>query len=210
MTLIIGAMHDELEVVLSHLKNKEKLNTKTEAYRGFFAAKEVVVAITGVGKVNSSMSLSELLSLYSFEIIVNIGLAGGTSNYEIGDLIFITNAIQYDYDLTHFGYKRGEVPKYVPYQPITKENYLNLKEGLLYTQDKFQSGALDVSKPYLVDMEGAALFMVAKRYNANLVSIKYISDHVESDSQAEQYKQSEKKSGKNIIYEFLEKYLKGR
>lgn len=210
MILIIGAMQDELEVVLNHLQNQEKLLTKTNAVKGFFNGLEIAVAISGIGKVNAAIALTELLNNYKFSNIVNIGLAGASHHFKIGQFVFVKTAIQYDFDIRHFGYQLGEIPNDVPFAIDSNYNYCNLEEAVLYTQDRFQTQELDIKTPYLVDMEGAAFLQVAKKFNRNLAIIKYVSDHVGSHKQSEQYADSEAVSGGEAIYQFLIKYLKGR
>lgn len=93
MILIIGAMQNELEVILSNLQKKIKLNTKSLAYQGFLNNHEVIVSVSGVGKVRASMALTELLTRYNFRKVINVGLAGATNDYQIGEIIFINEFI---------------------------------------------------------------------------------------------------------------------
>ncbi|MGI6782370.1 MAG: hypothetical protein ACOX56_06110 [Acholeplasmataceae bacterium] len=207
MILVIGAMQSELELLVSSLENKTKLNTKSLAYHGFLNGHELIISITGVGKVHASMALTELLTRYNFRKVINIGLAGATTDYQIGEMVFINEFIQYDFDLTHFDYERGKIPGYEPKRVNHKENILDLSEGPLYTQDRFQIEALPIDRPYLSDMEGAALYMVANKFNANFISIQYVSDHIAAINQEEQYFESELKNGKETIYNFITHYL---
>ncbi len=206
--LIIGAMHEELEVVISNLKQKRKLELNVESYYGILAEKEVVVAATGIGKVNAAMGLAELLASYEFSQVINIGMAGATSNYQIGDIVYIDKAIQYDFDLRHFGYELGEVPNTNDFTPSI-ENHMGLPTGLLLTQDQFQTDLIDTKRAYLSDMEGAALFQVANRFKVEFAAFKYVSDHIGVDGQSKQYQESEQIAAKEKINEFILKYLKG-
>ncbi|NLL69007.1 MAG: 5'-methylthioadenosine/S-adenosylhomocysteine nucleosidase [Acholeplasmataceae bacterium] len=208
MKLIIGAMDDELNLLINHLEQKEKLNTITTSYKGILENQEVVISITGVGKVNAASSLAELLTKYQFQEIINIGLAGASHHFTIGEMVEVSSAIQYDFDINYFGYQKGEIPKYPnPFKPYKIKT--NLKQTLLLTQDRFETTKLPLDKPYLVDMEGAALFQVAHKFKVNLVSFKYVSDIVGSKGQTYDYQQSEKIDGKKVIYDFLISYLKG-
>ena len=206
--LIIGAMHEELTVALSNLKQKRKLELNVESYYGILAEKEVVVAATGLGKVNAAMGLAELLASYEFSQVINIGMAGATSNYQIGDIVYIDKAIQYDFDLRHFGYELGEVPNTNDFTPSI-ENHMGLPTGLLLTQDQFQTDLIDTKRAYLSDMEGAALFQVANRFKVEFAAFKYVSDHIGVDGQSKQYQESEQIAAKEKINEFILKYLKG-
>ena len=208
MKLVIGAMSDELTLLIDSLENKTKLLLKTETYLGTFNDQKLMVSITGVGKVNAASGLAEVLSLYKFQEIINIGLAGASNHFTIGEMVEIDSAIQYDFDINYFGYQKGEIPKYPnPFKPY--ELKTNLKKALLATQDRFETTKLPLDKPYLVDMEGAALFQVAHRFNANIVSFKYVSDIIGFKNQTKDYQQSEKIDGKKVIYDFLVNYLKG-
>lgn len=208
MKLVIGAMSDELALLIDNLENKTKLLLKTETYLGTLYNQKLIVSITGVGKVNAASGLAEILSLYKFQEIINIGLAGASNHFTIGEMVEVDSAIQYDFDISYFGYQKGEIPKYP--NPFKQDQLkTDLKRALLVTQDRFETNELPIDKPYLVDMEGAALFQVAHRFNTNIVSFKYVSDIIGSKDQTKDYKKSEKIDGKKVIYEFLVNYLKG-
>lgn len=193
MILVCGAMKEELL----------KIN----------ALPHTLVIETGIGKVNAAMKLSEAIAKNKIEAIYNFGFAGASHHFKVGDLILIEKAMYHDFDLTFFGYEKGQVPN----NPVhfksdlsllkdVKSNYPQIKSGLLFTGDYFMTEHKD--EPYIVDMEGAALYQVAHHYQIPIVSIKIISDIVGMDNHYEEYKKFESSEGSRIISEVYQKLLK--
>ena len=63
--------------------------------------------ITGIGKTNAAMRITEFLSNHDVDYIVNIGFAGGNIAYEVNDIVIVEKATYHDFDLSLFGYKKG-------------------------------------------------------------------------------------------------------
>ncbi len=151
------------------------------------------VLLTGVGKVNAAFKLSEYLAKHSVDWILNLGFAGATPGYQIGDLVLITESSYHDFDLSAFGYAKGQVPGYPEvflsdYQHVKRlqEAFPTLKQGRLLTGDYFMT---DQRKgEFVVDMEGAALYQVAYHYQIPILSIKVISDILGMDHHLESFK----------------------
>ncbi|QWB95820.1 5'-methylthioadenosine/S-adenosylhomocysteine nucleosidase [Mycoplasmatota bacterium] len=193
MIIVIGAMKEELEKINKH--------------------KDTLIIQTGVGKVNASMKLTQVLMEHQVDAIYNVGFAGASKHYEIGDVILISDAMYHDFDLTFFGYEKGQVPHY-PQKFISNKTIMNqikrkiekIKTGSLYTGDYFMTKSVDL--PYIVDMEGAALYQVAYAFKIPMVSIKIVSDIVGMDDHYKQYKKFESSVGANLINEIYQKLFK--
>lgn len=192
MILIIAAMEKEVEEIKKHLKP----NT--------------ILCITGIGKTNAAASLATYLTKYSIEKIYNFGFAGGSKRFKIGETVLIKDATYHDFDLTFFGYEKGQVPGY----PTIFESDLKLMEQVikeipqikterLYTGDYFMTE--NQSLDFVCDMEGAALYQVAYQFKVPIVSIKVISDIVGMDNHYQAYKKFEQNDGSKAL---LELYLK--
>jgi adenosylhomocysteine nucleosidase len=175
-------------------------------------APEQHLLITGVGKVNAASQLSAYLATHHVSQIVNLGFAGATEPYQVGDLVIIDDAKYHDFDLSMFGYAQGQVPG----MPKTFLSDQNVKELVIKTLKKVKSGHLltgDVfmtekrQGSYLVDMEGAALYHVAYLHKVPIVSIKVVSDIIGSTNHLEQYQKFEAEEGANIllqVYRFIQ------
>src|SRR5690554_69190 len=111
MILIVAAMHDEVKSITPDLK---LLTTNPfYIYEGIIKEKAVKLIITGVGKVNAASGLSYAIchDKDEIELIINIGFAGGF-DVKLHAPYLIHQATYSDFDLTHFGYKLGQVPKF--------------------------------------------------------------------------------------------------
>jgi adenosylhomocysteine nucleosidase len=192
MILIIGAMASETDAISHLVQNPDNftLNGKN-VVTGEINGHSVMIMTTGVGKVNAAFGLTSVLSTYEVEYIINVGLVGGFHPLHPGDMVFIQSAQYHDFDLSIFGYERGQVPQlptaYVP-NPSTHhkiQSKLNLPEVKLYTGDTFLTTVIEDNT--VCDMEGAAYFQVAYLLNTPMVSIKIISDIVGEVSQLEDY-----------------------
>ena len=190
MKLIVAAMKEEAAVIKHH-----------------------EVLLTGIGKVNAASKLTEALMKHEVEAIYNVGFAGASHHYDVGDVIIIESAAYHDFDLTLFGYELGQVPGcpavFESNDKLLKEAINRLpkaKLGRLYTGDYFMTNPVD--KPYIVDMEGAALYQVAYLKHMPIISIKVISDIVGMDNHYENYKVFEKEKGAKKIAEIVNLLVK--
>jgi adenosylhomocysteine nucleosidase len=186
MTLIVAAMKEEVS---------EILKVKSETYD---------VLVTGVGKVNAAMKLAEYLSNHRVNRIINLGFAGGNMAYEVNDVVLINQSSYHDFDLTLFGYKKGQVPGYPEVfesnsnmLQMIKKNLDYAKEGYLYTGDYFMT--TPVEQPAVFDMEGASFYQVAHYFNVPIMSIKIISDVIGMKDHFKNYKAFEQTSGAHLL-----------
>lgn len=202
MILYIIAMHDEAKDII------EKFQKIQEAPFPLYQYNNQLLVISGIGKVNASLALSSVLTKYKVSQIINIGFAGANGNYQLGDKIMIESASYHDFDLTIFGYKKGQVPSY----PAIFKSTLNLNsqypKAHLYTGDYFMTEKLNNN--YLVDMEGAALYQVAYKYNVPIISYKIVSDIIGVKNHKEEYENFEKNGSLYVkqIYDKINKEAK--
>ncbi|MDO9629437.1 MAG: 5'-methylthioadenosine/S-adenosylhomocysteine nucleosidase [Acholeplasmataceae bacterium] len=188
MILFVLAMKEEAKEILAHeIHNKN-------------------VLLTGIGKVNAASKLSSFLATNKVEVIFNLGFAGASKPYQVGDVVLIDQASYHDFDLTLFGYKKGQVPGlpelfYSSTKLIeeVKTKLSNFKTGRLFTGDYFMTE--DNSDSFVVDMEGAALYHVAYQANVPILSIKVISDVMGMDNHYDSYKKFESDQGAKTLFE---------
>ncbi len=182
MILVVAAMQEEIEDIINYPYDFVK------------------IILTGVGKVNAARALTEAISKYDVEMIYNLGFAGATEPYEVGDLVAIEKTKYHDFDLSVFGYEKGQVPHF-PSMFISNEKMLKdlafkfdgIKRGNLLTGDYFMTK--EDNNAIVVDMEGAALYQVAYHYQIPILSIKVISDQIGMKNHIEQYKKFEQEQG---------------
>lgn len=190
MTLIVAAMKEEIANIKDH-----------------------DVLLTGIGKVNAASKLTEAIIKHDIKAIYNVGFAGASHHYHVGDVIVVKKAMYHDVDVTLFGYEKGQIPHFPASFASDKDLFnqatkslIKAKIGDLYTGDYFMTEAVDI--PYVVDMEGAALYHVAYMYDIPIVSIKVISDIVGMDDHYENYKAFEKDKGAKDIAKVIDLLVK--
>ena len=106
ITAILGAFSDEVKLLEDSLQNKQVVTLKgirflTSKLRG----RSVVVALTGVGKVNAAMTTAILLMNWQPQQLIFMGIAGGINpKILLGDMVIAKSTIQHDFGkLIHLG-----------------------------------------------------------------------------------------------------------
>ncbi|MBU1142788.1 MAG: 5'-methylthioadenosine/S-adenosylhomocysteine nucleosidase [Firmicutes bacterium] len=188
MILVVLAMKEEAKEILEN----QSFNKK--------------VLLTGIGKVNAASQLAAFLATNKVDAIYNLGFAGASKPYVVGDVVLIEQASYHDFDLTLFGYKKGQVPGFPEVFLSSKkliedakQKIHNLKTGQLFTGDYFMTEEKEES--FVVDMEGAALYHVAFEKNIPILSIKVISDVMGMDNHFDSYKKFESEVGAKTLLE---------
>lgn len=195
MILVVAAMEEEARLFLEH------------------DFPQVKILLTGVGKVNAAMSLSEFIALNQVDEIYNLGFAGATKPFGVSDLVLIDGASYHDFDLSLFGYQKGQVPGYPEIFPSNpqllkkvKKVIPDIKNGHLYTGDYFMTN--ERKDACIIDMEGAALYQVAYHHHIPIVSVKVVSDVMGMENHYDSYKKFESRHGAHMLNELFLKLFK--
>ncbi len=188
---------------------REKTVCGKRVLAGKLFGKKVGVVICGVGKVNAASATQYAIDKLGADEIINIGVAGGLNDgLKIGAIYCISEAVQYDFDLTQLnGTEIGTLDE-------CDKNYLPLKasgypEKRLATGDRFNDSKDDfklltkVLKADIRDMECGAIAQVCMHAKIPCRSFKIISDLAGSGSTTEQYLKN-----LSICFETLTKELK--
>lgn len=106
---IICALDIEVQAMLLQMEKVEaKKLYQMDIYTGRIFDHEVIVANSGVGKVNAAISATLLLSHYHIEMILNVGVAGGLlENQHPLDVVIAKNVIQHDFDTSAVDKEQG-------------------------------------------------------------------------------------------------------
>ena len=100
---IIGAMDIEIQLLKEHLINiKETKISNFSFYEGKIQNHEVIVLLSGIGKVSASVGTALLINTFSPDLVINTGTAGGLRTSSVYDLILATEVSYYDVDVTAF------------------------------------------------------------------------------------------------------------
>ena len=215
MKCFVIAMESEAEQVVSAMKIERKmLVCGKKIFLGKLYGESVGVVVCGVGKVNAAIGTQIAVDELGAETIINLGVAGGLNNgVTVGDVYGISEAVQYDFDLTTVnGTKIGTLDE-------CKENYLPLATSSAFslkriaTGDRFNDSKQDfelLTKTLgadIRDMECGAVVQVAMHAKIKCYAFKIISDLAGSGNTYEQYKNNLKTCFKTLSLE-LENIVK--
>lgn len=199
---IIGAMDCEVDKLKELLETPEVINCgNLNITIGLINSHKVIIAKSGVGKVNAALNTQYIIDKFNPEMVINTGIAGGiASDLHVGDIVIGKELVQYDFDTSALGYAKGYMCTGVNPDKPTKfysdENLINIFEktvseihpeikvhkGIIATGDTFVSSSerkreiKEIFNASAVEMEGCA---IAQTCNANSVPsliIRAISD----------------------------------
>ena len=95
---IIGAFDEELELLKAQMLESEITETNNmRVVTGILNGKYVVLALSGMGKVNAAMTTTYIIQQYHPDKIIFSGIAGGLSpDVEPGDIVIGEKTVQHD------------------------------------------------------------------------------------------------------------------
>ncbi len=218
---IIVAEEKELLEVKKIINNlREKYIYEKKFYIGSIEEKEVVLVKSNVGKVNSARVTQILIDNFDIELVINVGTAGSVDNsLEIGDVVVATELVQYDFDVTPFGRKLGEIENIGESIKVDEKflklfDNINVRKGIIASGDKFivnredKDNIRNIFKALAIEMEGASIAQVCFLDKIPFLVIRSITDKLDGSSKIdfEKFLESSSKNAANILKEILKKY----
>lgn len=99
ITALLGAFDEEVKLVQKSLKNpKSQTLNGIHFMTGSINGRKVVVAETGIGKVNAAMTTAFVLAYFKPEQVLFTGIAGGTNpDLQPGDIVIARQTAHHDY-----------------------------------------------------------------------------------------------------------------
>ena len=175
MRAFVIAMENEAEQVRPFLRDGDRLY------------------VAGVGKVNAAAAAQKAINAGADEIL-NCGVAGGLDPaMEVGDACEISQAVEYDFDLTMINGTRigTHNERTTPYFDCRTSGRFPAR--ILATGDRFTNDERDVTVPLelgatVKDMEGAAIAHVCELNGVPCRMLKCISDVHGKGAMTGQYK----------------------
>ena len=109
---LLEAMEEEISLMKASMEIKEVVSqARMKYYVGTLGEQEVILLQTGIGKVNAAIGTQIMIDRFDVDKIVMTGLAGALMpNLRRGDIVVANSVVQYDFDLTAFGRRYGELP----------------------------------------------------------------------------------------------------
>ena len=96
---LLSSMPFENDHILTHLKSVRNIELAGRpAHKGVFAGNNILLASTGIGKVNSAMTLTAVLENFSVSTVINFGVGGAYpgSGLTNGDIAVASNEVYAD------------------------------------------------------------------------------------------------------------------
>ena len=192
---IIGAMELEIDSLRASIEScKETKIGRFVFYEGSLNGIEVVLLLSGIGKVSASVATTLLIERYNPSLIINTGTAGGLGDTSVHDIILATEVRHHDVDVTAFGYEIGQQAQMPPafiantqwterLKQVAERYSHTLHYGHVVSGDSFISSptrlqeiANTFPKAKAVEMEAAAIAQTCYLLNIPFVMLRAISD----------------------------------
>jgi len=200
---IIGAMDVEVDGIKNNIEN-----CKTEEISGIkfcygkIYGKDVVIAKSGEGKVNSAITTQTMIIRFKPDFIINSGVAGGLhSKMKVMDIAIADAVCQHDFDISPLGYKPGYIPQVEQVEMKCAQN-LNIVlencakkmcdsefyKGIIASGDQFIASDEQRNKikntfgAIAAEMEGASIGHVAYMNNVSFSVLRVMSDNASGES----------------------------
>jgi adenosylhomocysteine nucleosidase len=184
----------------STINNLECLKTSKiagkEVFSGRLFNKDCVLIISGIGKVNASLSTQILIDKFSPDVIVNFGTCGGVDSSVQAKKYYLADSVcQFDFDLRDLdGVPLGYIQDYETnfFPSLTYRFEIDLEKRKLATADRFTESDIDANDIRelgcsLRDMEGGAIAQVCHANCVKLITIKGVTDVKGNGLTAEQF-----------------------
>lgn len=207
---IIGPMDEEVSLFKGLISDQKTTSVGGRDYiEGTYANHEIILVKSGIGKVCAASCAIVLALHFKADVIINTGCAGGIgAGMNIGDIVISSGMAYHDFNLTIFGYKRGQVPGYEQIfegSPMlieaaleaTKKLKVNdefkpdVRTGVVLTGDQFVSEKQkcldmlgDFPEGQVTEMEGAAVAQVCTDFKVPCLIIRSASDNAEGEAPA--------------------------
>lgn len=198
---IIGAMESEVATLIPAMEDRAEQTIGIVVYHtGKLDGRDVVVARSGVGKVNAALTAAEMIRTFGATAIINTGVAGALEeSLNPEDAVIATDLVQHDYDTTPFdppGCVSGIGQVKIPVDPAisaaaakaARELGMRVLEGTVASGDQFISDGekkkriRDTFGAFACEMEGAAIAQACYLLGARCGVIRTISDRADGEA----------------------------
>lgn len=196
---LVAAMPQEREALLAVFPNhREYVHYNTSMFETSLGSQKIIIAESGVGKVNAACTLTLILSDFNPRCIINTGTAGGMQpGQRILDIVVPDEVAYTDVDVTPLGFEYGQIlgspPRFTTCAELrahlnaalgSMENPPACHRGLLGSADSFihkTSQIAAIRKNFkdsvqCVEMEGGAIAHACSRFGVPFLILRALSD----------------------------------
>lgn len=199
---IIGAMEEEIRYLKKVIKNQEIIHHYNFVFtKGQLGQHDVVLVLSGIGKVNATVSALLLKEKFDVDVMINTGSAGAIDPVlEVGDIVIAHSLTHHDVDVTGFGYEPGqmagmpnvyypntqlmriaqEVCRTMDMEPIIGQ--IASGDQFINSGDKIKAIATTFPTVRAAEMESAAIAQTAYVLGVPFVIIRAISDRADDEA----------------------------
>lgn len=187
---VIGAMQIEIDALIE--KYNLKKDKVKDIYTTEFNDRRIVVAMSGVGKVNSAAMTQYIIDKYNVDAIINSGVAGGINNsISVMDIVISDYVTYHDFDpisiMESYVPDKGKIKantmlvslakKVIENMNINNAHYAPICSGDSFVQDETLKNNIFLrTGAVCVDMESASIAHTCSMNNIPFISIRTISD----------------------------------
>ncbi len=192
---LIFAMEEEINALKEYIKiEKEYTIFDLTFQETTINNNKCILALSGIGKVNSARCTQVLIDNMNVDYIINVGVGASLTNkLDICDIVLGEKLVQHDFDITAFNHEKGYIPNIGVYiesdnylltiaDEVAKENNLPIKRGIIASGDIFCTDlnmANKINKKFnaiCTEMEGASIAQVCYLSHIPFLIIRSISD----------------------------------
>lgn len=226
---IIGAMPLEVELLTKEMNIKEIKEIAGVKYHiGEYFTNEVVIATSGIGKVNAAMCTQIMISEFKVEALINTGVAGAIDGcLNVGDIVISTDCVQHDFDCTPLGFAHGHIPMmdesvFAASNMLIDASFNSSKavvknhetyKGRIVSGDQFvacpdrKNFIENTFKALTTEMEGASIAHVCSLNKVPFVIIRSMSDKADGSAHVsfEEFAVEAAGNSSNIVLDMLSK-----
>ncbi len=226
---IICAMDIEAEGIIAMLADKKcETVSGIQFVCGKICGKDIVAAVSGVGKVNAAVCCEAMILKYNPDCIINSGVAGSLSKeLDILDIAIADKVVQYDFDTSPLGdpvgfvsginkvfMECGEKVISTLIKAVMQNNDTKHLKGTIASGDKFvndnetRAFIKETFGAVANEMEGASIGQVCTMNNVPFGVLRAMSDNADSTSHMDYntFKVIAAEKTVRIIRNFIELY----
>ncbi|EIA21308.1 purine-nucleoside phosphorylase [Listeria fleischmannii] len=158
-------------------------------YTGTYQGEKVSVMGTGMGVPSISIYVNELIQSYDVKNLIRVGTMGGMQkDVKVRDVV-IAQAASTDSQINRNTFPGVDFAPVADFSLLKKaydagiQKGLSIKVGNVFSSDRFYNEELDKQKladygVLGIEMEAAALYTLAQKYNRRALAILTVSDHI--------------------------------
>jgi purine-nucleoside phosphorylase len=158
-------------------------------FTGTYKGERISVQGTGMGVPSISIYINELMQSYGVQTLIRVGTCGAIQkDVKVRDVILAMSAST-DSQMNRLTFGGVDYAPTANFELLKKayetglEKGLNLKVGNIFTADMFYNDNAELEKWAQygilgIEMESAALYTLAAKFNRKALSVLTVSDHI--------------------------------